>query len=58
MYFKDIIGQQEAKTKLLGMFADNRIPHALMLTGPEGSGNLLAAFASSLRSPFSKVICE
>lgn len=45
MYFKDIIGQQEAKTKLLGMFADNRIPHALMLTGPEGSGNLLAAFA-------------
>jgi DNA polymerase-3 subunit delta' len=45
VYFKDIIGQQEAKTKLLGMFADNRIPHALMLTGPEGSGNLLAAFA-------------
>lgn len=45
MYFKDIIGQQEAKTKLLGMFADNRIPHALMLTGPDGSGNLLAAFA-------------
>lgn len=45
MFFKDIIGQQEAKAKLLGMFADNRIPHALMLTGPEGSGNLLAAFA-------------
>jgi DNA polymerase-3 subunit delta' len=45
VYFKDIIGQQEAKTKLLGMFADNRIPHALMLTGPEGSGNLPAAFA-------------
>ena len=45
MFFKDIIGQPEAKTKLLGMFSDNRIPHALMLTGPEGSGNLVAAFA-------------
>ena len=45
MYFNDIIGQHEAKAKLLSMFADNRIPHALMLTGPEGSGNLPAAFA-------------
>lgn len=45
MYFNDIIGQQEAKAKLLSMFADNRIPHALMLTGPEGSGNLPAAIA-------------
>jgi DNA polymerase-3 subunit delta' len=45
VYFKDIIGQHEAKAKLLSMFADNRIPHALMLTGPDGSGNLLAAFA-------------
>lgn len=45
MFFKDVIGQPEAKSKLLGMFADNRIPHALMLTGPEGSGNLLAAFS-------------
>ena len=45
MYFNDIIGQQEAKAKLLSMFADNRIPHALMITGPEGSGNLPAAFA-------------
>jgi DNA polymerase III gamma/tau subunit len=31
VYFKDIIGQHEAKAKLLSMFADNRIPHALML---------------------------
>jgi DNA polymerase-3 subunit delta' len=45
MFFKDIVGQPEAKTKLLGMFADNRIPHALMLTGPDGSGNLVGAFA-------------
>ena len=45
MFFNDIIGQPEAKAKLLGMFADNRIPHALMLTGADGSGNLVAAFA-------------
>ncbi len=45
MYFKNIIGQASAKAKLIGMFSDNRIPHALMFSGPEGSGNLPAAFS-------------
>ncbi|MES2133869.1 MAG: DNA polymerase III subunit delta' [Bacteroidota bacterium] len=45
MFFKDIIGQAEVKEKLLHMLKDNRVPHALLFSGPEGSGNLPAAFA-------------
>lgn len=45
MLFKDIVGQQATKTRLLNMLKDDRVAHALMFTGPEGSGNLPAAFA-------------
>lgn len=45
MLFKDIVGQEATKTRLLNMLQDDRVPHALMFTGPEGSGNLPAAFA-------------
>jgi DNA polymerase-3 subunit delta' len=43
--FKNIIGQTPVKNRLLNMLQDGRVPHALMFTGPEGSGNLPAAFA-------------
>lgn len=45
MLFNRIIGQKPVKDKLLNMLHDGRVPHALMFTGPEGSGNLPAAFA-------------
>lgn len=45
MLFKEIIGQSIVKKKLITMVQDSRVPHALMFTGPEGSGNLPAAFA-------------
>lgn len=45
MFFKDIIAQAEVKQKLLHMVKDSRVPHALMFSGPEGSGNLPSAFA-------------
>ncbi len=45
MFFKDIIGQQPVKDKLLGMVATGKVPHALMLLGPEGNGNLALALA-------------
>ncbi|MBK9285229.1 MAG: DNA polymerase III subunit delta [Sphingobacteriaceae bacterium] len=45
MFFKDIIGQQEAKTRLINMVREGRVPHALMLTGKQGSGELPAAIA-------------
>jgi DNA polymerase III subunit delta' len=43
--FKNIIGQTPVKERLLHMLHDGRVPHALMFSGPEGSGNLPAAFA-------------
>ena len=45
MLFKHIIGQAPVKNTLLNMLHDSRVPHALMFNGPEGSGNLPAAFA-------------
>ena len=38
--FKEIIGQEEVKQKLLTLVKDDRTPHALMLFGPEGTGKL------------------
>ncbi len=45
MLFKDIVGQNQNKDKIRQMLKDGRIAHALMFTGPEGSGNLPTAFA-------------
>ncbi len=45
MLFKEIIGQQEVKDKLLQLVRDDRTPHAMMLFGPEGSGKLALAVA-------------
>src|ERR1043165_2536000 len=45
MQFKEVIGQQDVKDKLTGMARSGRIPHAMMLLGPEGNGNLALALA-------------
>ena len=45
MYFKDIIGQQTLKERLLRSVEDNRLAHALLLTGPSGNGKLPIAVA-------------
>lgn len=45
MQFKQVVGQQEVKKKMLGMVNSGRIPHAMMLAGPEGNGNLPLALA-------------
>lgn len=45
MLYANIVGQQEAKGRLLKMVNDNRVPHALLFSGKEGSGNLPAALA-------------
>ncbi len=43
MLFKEIIGQQEVKSRLLNLVRDDRTPHALMLFGPPGAGKLALA---------------
>lgn len=45
MYFKDVIGQDKIKARLVKSAQDGRIPHAQLFLGPEGSGNLAAAVA-------------
>ncbi|MEL6923112.1 MAG: hypothetical protein AAFO94_03620 [Bacteroidota bacterium] len=45
MQFKDIIGQQAVKQSLLSMVQSNRMPHAQLFLGPEGSGKLALALA-------------
>ena len=45
MLFKEIIGQEEVKQKLLSLVRDDRTPHALMLFGPEGTGKLALGVA-------------
>lgn len=45
MLFKEIIGQQEVKSRLLSLVQDDRTPHALMLFGSPGTGKLALAIA-------------
>lgn len=45
MQFKDIIGQEAIKKKLITGVQEGRIPHAQMFLGPEGNGNLALALA-------------
>lgn len=45
MQFKDIVGHQEIKRQLLGTILTNRVSHAQLFLGPEGSGTLALALA-------------
>lgn len=45
MRYEQIVGQQEAKQRLLKMVKEERVPHALLFSGREGCGNLPAALA-------------
>ncbi len=45
MFFRDVIGQEEIKKKLIQTVVDDRISHAQLFSGPEGSGNLALALA-------------
>ena len=45
MQFKDIVGQQSIKQHLIEMVEQNRLSHALLFLGKEGSGALPLALA-------------
>ena len=45
MLYDQIVGQVEPKHRLLKMVNEERVPHALLFSGREGSGNLPAALA-------------
>ena len=50
MKFDEVIGQEEVKERLLQMTREGRLPHAIMLCGPQGVGKkaLAVAFACYL----------
>ena len=45
MFFRDIKGHTQVKQSLVNMLAENRVSHAYMFTGVEGSGKLALAIA-------------
>jgi DNA polymerase-3 subunit delta' len=45
MQFKDIIGQEAAKTHLINSVLENRVSHAQLFLSPDGSGALSLAIA-------------
>jgi DNA polymerase III subunit delta' len=45
MLFKEIIGQEKSKRHLIQTVKDNRVSHAQLFLGPEGSGKLALAIA-------------
>ena len=45
MQFSTIIGQQEIKQRLVNTVKENRVSHAQLFLGPEGSGSLALAVA-------------
>lgn len=50
MTFSEVIGQEEVQQRLLQMVREDRLPHAIMLCGPQGVGKkaLATAFACYL----------
>ena len=45
MFFSDIIGQEKVKMRLISSVREQRISHAQLFSGPEGSGKLGLAIA-------------
>ena len=45
MYFSNIIGQEGVKAQLRRCVDENRLAHALLITGPKGNGKLPIAVA-------------
>ena len=50
MKFSEVIGQEEVRERLVQMVSEDRLPHAIMLCGPQGVGKkaLSIAFACHL----------
>ncbi|MGD0711702.1 MAG: DNA polymerase III subunit delta, partial [Bacteroidales bacterium] len=47
MLFKEIVGQELVKKRLIRSVKDNRVSHAQLFLGPEGCGKLALAIAYS-----------
>ena len=45
MFFRDVVGQAEAKERLIRSVKEGRVSHAQLFSGPEGTGKLPLALA-------------
>ena len=45
MHWTEVIGQKEVQERLMQMVGEDRLPHALMLCGPQGVGKMALATA-------------
>jgi DNA polymerase-3 subunit delta' len=45
MDFAEVIGQHEMIERLRGLTDENRLPHAMMLCGPDGCGKMALAIS-------------
>ncbi|MDD2380423.1 MAG: DNA polymerase III subunit delta [Mariniphaga sp.] len=45
MHFKEVVGQEQIKKRLIHSVKEERISHAILFTGPEGTGKLALALA-------------
>lgn len=45
MFFKDIIGQEKVKQRLIKSVSEERVSHAQLFSGPEGNGKMALALA-------------
>ncbi len=45
MRFEDIPGQESVKKELISLYEKDRIPHAMLFSGPQGNGKLAMALA-------------
>ena len=53
--FEQVIGQREVQERLMQMVNENRLPHAIMLCGPQGAGKLALAIGLAKRLLATKV---
>ena len=51
MFFRDVIGQEEIKQRLIQEVNEGRIPHAQLICGPEGVGKMPLAIAYAIARP-------
>ena len=45
MFFRNVVGQEDLKKRLIQSVQDERISHAQLFSGPEGTGKLAMAIA-------------
>ena len=51
MFFRDVIGQEEIKQRLIQEVSEGRIPHAQLICGPEGVGKMLSLMPATSVAP-------